>query len=104
MLEIKRFFFNELSQRVEGNSLNFMQVLLGPRQVGKSTTIRQLADAWSGPKIIDSADQLAPPKADWVEFLWQRAMEQQGICLLVIDEIQKVRDWANVLKIGASGN
>ena len=99
MLEIKRFFFNELSRRTHGDTLNFMQVLLGPRQVGKSTTIRQLADSWSGPKIIESADQLTPPKADWIEFLWQRAIEQQGTCLLVIDEIQKVRDWANVLKI-----
>ena len=99
MLEIKRFFFNELSRRTHGDTLNLAQVLLGPRQVGKSTTIRQLADSWSGPKIIESADQLTPPKADWIEFLWQRAIEQQGTCLLVIDEIQKVRGWANVLKI-----
>lgn len=99
MLEIKRFFYPSLAARVQQPQLNFMQVLLGPRQIGKSTAIAQLADAWSGAKVIESADQLTPPKAEWIEFVWQRALEKKGTCLLVIDEIQKVKDWANVLKI-----
>jgi predicted AAA+ superfamily ATPase len=76
-----------------------MQVLLGPRQVGKSTTVARLSEIWEGPKVVDSADQLVPPKADWIQFLWQKAIEQKSPCLLVIDEIQKVKNWANVLKI-----
>lgn len=99
MPEFKRFFYNHLSSRVHGPSLNFMQVLLGPRQVGKSTAIGQLAESWPGGKIVESADHVTPPKTDWIEFIWQRALEQQGPCLLVIDEIQKVRDWPNILKI-----
>ena len=98
-MEIKRFFYPSLAARVQQPQLNFMQVLLGPRQIGKSTAIAQLADAWSGAKVIESADQLTPPKAEWIEFVWQRALEKKGTCLLVIDEIQKVKDWANVLKI-----
>jgi predicted AAA+ superfamily ATPase len=50
-------------------------------------------------KVIESADQITPPKADWIEFRWNLALEQSGISLLVLDEIQKVRDWSIVVKI-----
>jgi predicted AAA+ superfamily ATPase len=98
-LEIKRFFFDKLAARLQSDELNFMQVLIGPRQVGKSTAIGQFVGTWAGSKVIESADQITPPKTDWIEFHWNRALQQPGISLLVLDEIQKVRDWSNVVKI-----
>lgn len=99
MIELKRFFYYELSRRLLGEALPFLQVLLGPRQVGKSTAIAQIAGAWPGSKIIESADQVTPPTTEWIEFLWQRALEQPGICLLALDEIQKVPNWSAAVKI-----
>lgn len=80
-------------------TLPFLQVLVGPRQVGKSTAIAQIAAAWSGPKIIESADQISPPSQEWIGFHWQRAVEQPEVCLLALDEIQKVPRWAEAIKI-----
>ena len=97
--QYKRFFVKELSARLSEPQLPFMQILVGPRQIGKSTAIAQIAASWQGPKIIESADQLSPPNQEWIGFHWQRAVEQQGTCLLALDEIQKVPRWAEAIKI-----
>jgi len=96
--DFKRFFSTLLQQRLTEEQLPFIQVLIGPRQVGKSTAIAQVAATWTGPKIIESADHLNPPNQEWVAFQWQRALEQHGICLLALDEIQKVENWAEIIK------
>ncbi len=88
-----------LQQRLNQNDLQFIQVLLGPRQVGKSTAIAQIAEEWKGKAIVESADRLSPPNAEWIAFHWQRALEQDGPCLLAIDEIQKVQRWREQVKI-----
>ncbi len=98
MFDYKRFFFSVLQQRLSEDQLPFVQVLIGPRQVGKSTVIEQIAAAWTGSKITESADQLNPPNREWIAFHWQRALEQPGVCLLTLDEIQKVENWAEVIK------
>jgi predicted AAA+ superfamily ATPase len=98
-LIIKRYFYKEIQKRIEQAHLPFIQVLLGPRQVGKSTTIAQIGEQWVDSKIIESADRLSPPGPDWVNFLWQRAREKDGPCLLAIDEIQKVQKWSEQIKI-----
>ncbi|MBM4253343.1 MAG: ATP-binding protein [Deltaproteobacteria bacterium] len=98
MNDFKRFFSTLLQQRLTEEQLPFIQVLIGPRQVGKSTAIAQVAATWTGPKIIESADHLNPPNQEWVAFQWQRALEQHGICLLALDEIQKVENWAEIIK------
>ena len=85
--------------RLSDPKRSFVQVLLGPRQTGKSTLIRQVADSWTGAKEIASADGLTVPGSEWIEFLWQKATEQSGRSLLAIDEIQKVRGWSEVVKI-----
>ena len=73
--------------------------MIGPRQVGKSTVIEQLAAQWTGSKIIVTADNLAVPSQEWIAFHWQRAVELQGPVLLVFDEIQKVKHWSEQIKI-----
>jgi predicted AAA+ superfamily ATPase len=98
-LEIQRFFVPTLQARLNESSLPFLQVLLGPRQIGKSTAISQLLTSWPGSKIFVSADEVVPPKAEWIEYLWQRALSEPAPCLLAIDEIQKVRQWSETVKI-----
>ena len=96
---LKRYFYPELSRRLQEPHLQFLQVLIGPRQVGKSTTIGQLEEEWTGSKIVVSADQVTPPNGEWLSFHWQRAIEQPGPCLLAIDEIQKVKRWSEIVKV-----
>lgn len=47
---------------------------------------------------MDTADRVIPPTTEWIEFLWQQAREKKGPVLLAIDEIQKVKGWADAIK------
>jgi predicted AAA+ superfamily ATPase len=94
--------FNEklkqiLHQRLE-ESNPLIQVLIGPRQVGKTTIAKALFDPWSQAKIMVTADSPSPPDWHWVEFHWQQARLQGKKTLLIIDEIQKVLGWSEVVK------
>jgi predicted AAA+ superfamily ATPase len=54
----KRPMLAQLQARVAEPKLSFLQVLLGPRQTGKSTLLHQVAASWTGSKEINSADGL----------------------------------------------
>lgn len=99
MPNIMRYFVDSLHRRLREPDLPFLQVLMGPRQIGKTTAISQIMEQWTGSKISETADQVNPPGAKWIEFAWQRALEQPGLCLLAIDEIQKINRWSEVVKI-----
>lgn len=78
-----------------------IQVILGPRQVGKTTAILGYLEKWKGPSVYRTADQVSPPDAFWVEREWQEARKQfsgQTHGLLVFDEIQKIPRWSEVVK------
>lgn len=78
-----------------------IQVVTGPRQVGKTTALLQVLKKWNGPTVYASADAPAPPESDWIEQAWQSAgikAEKQGPTLMVLDEIQKVRGWDESIK------
>jgi len=82
----------------------FIQVLIGPRQVGKTTLISQLLEKRKSPGHFVSADAVAASNATWLEQQWQAArlkMDQQGDedFLLVIDEIQKISNWSETVKL-----
>lgn len=80
----------------------FIQVLAGPRQCGKTTLARQVAEALPLPVQTASADGPALRGAAWLEEAWEaarlRARETAGGSLLVVDEIQKVPGWAEAVK------
>lgn len=97
MIDITRNILTILNARVH-EPLNFMQALIGPRQVGKTTALQQLAQSWPTSQIFVSADQMAPPTSEWVEFHWQRARELKPPTLLIFDEIQKVKGWETSIK------
>jgi predicted AAA+ superfamily ATPase len=81
----------------------FIQVLAGPRQVGKTTLARQVMDAIGMPGHLASADAPDPEDIGWIYTQWaigrqQARMGGRAGALLVLDEVQKVRDWSDVVK------
>lgn len=79
----------------------FLQVLAGPRQVGKTTLARQAISSFSGQSHYASADLPAAPDAGWIEQQWRLARLQAaaGPSLLVLDEVQKVPRWSETVKM-----
>ena len=96
-MQIFRDFSKKLDVRLQ-ERLNFIQVVTGPRQVGKTTGLRQIAQRWKWPVYLASADEVAPPTADWIELNWKIARGMGEGALLVIDEIQKVPGWSERVK------
>jgi len=75
-----------------------IQVVLGPRQVGKTTAAKELFDKWTGSKVMISADSPASHNSDFIEAHWLHARTLPEPCLLIIDEVQKVSDWSDKIK------
>ena len=81
----------------------FMQVLIGPRQVGKTTMVTQLLKKITIPFLFESADAIPASNAVWLEQLWESARLKMTAIestefLLVIDEIQKIDNWSEIVK------
>ena len=81
----------------------FVQVLAGPRQVGKSTLIRQVLRDITIPHTIEVADAVDPKDSDWIHRVWEGARTTMRLRgeeerLLVIDEIQKIDNWSEMVK------
>ena len=78
----------------------FIQVLSGPRQVGKTTLARQLIDAIDFPAHYASADAPTLQHQTWIEQQWQiaRLKAAKGAAVLVLDEIQKIPNWSGIVK------
>ncbi len=81
---------------------NLIQVIIGPRQVGKTTAIQQFLSGWGeSPSFYESADLLTPPDVNWIAGHWEEARKRatvEGNCLLVLDEVQKVPRWSEAVK------
>jgi len=91
----------QFTEILESRLLNWtktMQIVLGPRQVGKTTGVRQIYDNWQGAKHFATADTPLPPTVEWIVQQWNRARALPGDVLLVIDEVQKIERWSDVVK------
>jgi len=79
-----------------------IQVVVGPRQVGKTTVVRQALEALEQPSHYASADDPALRSSAWLEAQWEegrrRARGRPGGATLAIDEIQKATGWAETVK------
>jgi len=75
-----------------------VQVLLGPRQVGKTTAAKEVHEQFTGSKLFVSADGPIPPNFEWLRTHWLRARELPTPTLLVVDEVQKIEGWSEVVK------
>jgi predicted AAA+ superfamily ATPase len=81
----------------------FIQVILGPRQVGKTTLVNQLVQKYPFGSIVVSADAIGAYNTYWLEQQWEIArikLAQNGgkEFLLVVDEIQKIDNWSEIVK------
>lgn len=75
-----------------------IQVLTGPRQVGKTTGVRQLMAQCSYPQHYANADDVLVSDRSWLLEQWQQALLLGEGALLVVDEIQKVVNWPETIK------
>ena len=80
-----------------------IHVLIGPRQVGKTTIARQIQESIGIPSVYATADSPVPLDSAWIETQWRRAVADGapsgGPLLLILDEVQKVRGWSETLKL-----
>jgi predicted AAA+ superfamily ATPase len=81
----------------------FIQVVFGPRQVGKTTLVNEIIRHSTIPSHSISADAVPNSNSSWIEQHWNVAREkykQSGAreFLLVIDEIQKIENWSEIVK------
>ncbi len=91
-------FSYKLEKRLQEES-PLIQVILGPRQVGKTTGVLQCLDRLkSFPHHYVSAEDHLSPSSIWLEEQWQKAVQISDKTILVIDEIQKVPQWSSVIK------
>jgi predicted AAA+ superfamily ATPase len=82
----------------------FIQVLAGPRQVGKTTIARQVMEAVSIPVHFATADEPTLRDRTWITQQWEIARlkmneknKKKG-ALLIFDETQKVTEWSEIIK------
>jgi predicted AAA+ superfamily ATPase len=99
----ERTHLQRLISRIE-EPRKFIQVLLGPRQVGKTTLATQLTEKINFSFHFISADSVAASGSAWIEQQWEIArtkMDQENASsfLLIIDEIQKVDNWSEIIKL-----
>ncbi|WP_278845803.1 ATP-binding protein [Porphyromonas gulae] len=94
--------YHTLKARIQ-EPRRFMQVLAGPRQVGKSTLVGQVLQDVPIPYSVEVADAVDPKDSDWIRRVWEGArttmtLRGEAERLLVIDEIQKIDNWSEVVK------
>jgi len=99
---IQRPYFQTIMTRVK-EPRKFIQIIEGPRQVGKSTLIKQILQTVDMPYLHFSADNIPASRNYWISDCWIAARtkiesEKLNELLLVIDEIQKLQNWAEVVK------
>lgn len=81
----------------------FIQVVTGPRQVGKSTVVKQVLGDLDIPYQLFSADNVPATNNAWISNCWAAVRSMQdskGVAdvVLVIDEIQKISNWSEAVK------
>lgn len=95
-MPINLSYINKLREQLDSDN-DLIQVLLGPRQVGKTTSILKLiSDHYSGQALYVSADGTFNAEASWLSEHWVKAQSENKI--LFVDEIQKCQNWAEIIK------
>lgn len=99
----RRPIYEKLHTRIT-EKRQFIQVLSGPRQVGKTTLAHQIIDGLQFPAHYATADEPALKDRVWINQQWEAARVLSGNgsgsrkVLLVLDEVQKIPDWSETVK------
>ncbi|MFD2033308.1 ATP-binding protein [Belliella marina] len=94
---------SSLLKRLKDEPRRFIQVIYGPRQVGKTTMIRQIASELTYAHLLVAADAVPAGDGIWIAQQWEQARIHQAKMpdkpfLLVIDEVQKIDNWSEQVK------
>ena len=79
----------------------FIEVIIGPRQVGKTTAIQQVLSEIKIPSHYAAADLPAPPATEWITQQWdigRMKLRDSKKAILVLDEVQKISRWSEEVK------
>ena len=76
---------------------------MGPRQVGKSTLMKQVVQSQEIPYVFYTADAVPVTNFSWISDCWNAARVKMKVenltdLILVIDEIQKINNWSEIVK------
>ena len=98
----RRKQYNILHERI-AEPRRFIQVIAGPRQVGKSTMVKQIVKEVTIPYTLETADAIETDNAEWISNVWNTVRQQmlfrnETEHLLVIDEIHKINNWSEMVK------
>ena len=98
----KRVEYQVIKSRLE-EGRRFIQVVMGARQIGKSTVVKQVLKDIDIPFQFFSADNVPATNTAWISNCWAavRSLKESkgwGSAILVIDEIQKIANWSEVVK------
>ncbi len=77
-----------------------MQVVQGPRQVGKTTLVRRVLERSETPWHYATADEPTFKDREWIAVTWEAARAKAGAegGILALDEIQKIPKWSETVK------
>ena len=98
----KRAEYQVIKNRLQ-EQRKFIQVVMGARQIGKSTVVKQVLKDLEAPYQLFSADNVPATNSAWISNCWaavrslKESKELESI-ILVIDEIQKIANWSEVVK------
>ena len=98
--EFKRDIVSIIANRLQ-EKRNFMQVIIGPRQVGRTTAINQALEVLGISCHYAAADLIGPPQPEWILQQWDlcRRKAQNGkSAILILDEVQKISRWSEEVK------
>lgn len=97
----RTLFVSELTCRIS-EKRRFIQVVAGPRQVGKTTIISQFLKKYTFDYIFESADAVTVSSEIFIEQIWNTARLKikngKKEILIVIDEVQKLNNWSEIVK------
>ncbi len=94
---LSRAFVSELRTRLREKS-PLIQVLLGPRQVGKTTGLGIIEKYFEKDLHYANADEALSHSSLWIDEQWQKAKLMSDTPILVIDEVQKILQWSEHIK------
>ncbi|MFN9394077.1 MAG: ATP-binding protein [Flavobacteriales bacterium] len=100
-MSYSRPVLEEIKSRID-HSKGLIQVITGPRQVGKTTLVKQLFQSaqWTG--IYHVVEGSVAYDSGWIEAVFNDAVIRQGRAhqpvILAIDEIQKIPNWSETIK------
>ncbi|MDR0877251.1 MAG: ATP-binding protein [Treponema sp.] len=97
----KRQLVKQLKDRMH-EKRQFIQIITGPRQSGKTTAVNQALESGKSPYYYISADDPIASSSEWLGNEWEQARLLQKKTgretIFAIDEIQKVKQWSSIVK------